>query len=229
MTHPRQKSAGKNRTLVSWSGGKDAAMALWRLQQSATCEVVGLVSTLNEATGRMPIHGVSEKLLKRQADELGLPLALLPLPANCPNPVYEDRLAALLFESRRDLGVEAVAFGDLFLKDIRQYREAFLKRLSLEPLFPLWGSDTAALAQEILSTGFRGKVVSVWKEKIDEVWLGQDFNQSFLQALQKQNDPCGEKGEFHTFTCQGPNFKNEITVTLGAIHTEGTYRWIDLN
>lgn len=223
MILPKQK-----RALLSWSGGKDAAMALHQLQKNPAFEVAGLVTTVTETTRRMPIHGVSEALLKRQAQSLNLPLAILRLPQNCPNAEYEARLAQLLFESRRDLAVTAVAFGDLFLKNIRAYREKFLKTQQLEPLFPLWGEDTATRAQEILAAGFKSKIVSVWSGKVEERWLGQDFGEAFLNAQPKKNDPCGENGEFHTFTYQGPNFKDEVEVALGAIHTEGPYRWIQL-
>ena len=201
-------------------------MALWRLQQDPRVSVVGLFTTVNERTGRMPIHGVSESLLKLQAEAVGLPLALLPLPPACPNAEYEKRLAALLLEARRDRGVSAVAFGDLFLADIRKYREGLLAPLGLSPLFPLWGSDTETMARNIEEAGFRSHIVSVWSGKVEEEWLGQDFTAAFRAA--SSVDACGENGEFHTFTYAGPNFKHQIKTAPGEIHTEGPYRWIEL-
>ena len=224
MTPPRQKKA-----LLAWSGGKDAAMALWRLQQDPTVSVVGLFTTITEGTRRMPIHGVSEALLKLQADAVGLPLALLALPPNCPNVEYEKRLGALLFEAKRDLGISAAGFGDLFLKEIRTYRETFLAPMGLAPLFPLWGDDTEAMAQANQRAGFKSRIVSVWQGKIKEEWLARDFDEAFRAANRNVDlDPCGENGEFHTFTYAGPNFKAEIKTAPGEIHTEGPYRWIEL-
>lgn len=201
-------------------------MALWRLQQDPETEVVGLFTTITEGTRRMPIHGVSESLLRLQAESVGLPLATIALPPDCPNTEYERRLGALLFEARRDLGVSAVGFGDLYLNDIRKYRETILAPRGLAALFPLWGKDTKTMAIAIERAGFKSRIVSVWRDKVDERWLGKDFDDTFRSA--NAVDACGENGEFHTFTYFGPNFRHEIKTAPGASHTEGPYQWIEL-
>ncbi len=215
---------GRKRALLSWSGGKDAAMALKLVQTNSKFELAGLVSTVDEKSHRVPIHGVSEELLDRQAHALNLPLTVVGLPQPCPNSIYEQRLADAL----RAEDAAAVAFGDLFLSDIKTYREQFLQKLGIEGVFPLWGRTTRDLAGEIIQTGFKTVLCSVDARVVPETWLGKPFDDTFLANLPKNVDPCGENGEFHTFTWAGPNFASPIRLKTGAIHAEGNYRWIEL-
>ncbi len=224
MAHSRQK-----RALVSWSGGKDAAFALWTLQQRKDTEVMGLICSVEKETGRVPIHGVPHSLIEKQARLLGLPLLVLHLPQPCSNQDYEAHFRQALNAAKNDLSIDCVAFGDLFLKDIRVYREKFLATLDLEPLFPLWEKKTPELARHILAAGFDPLIVSVDSRELEESWLGKKFDANFLKHCPKTIDPCGENGEFHTFVRQGPTFKKPIGVTPGAIHQQGNYRWIELN
>jgi uncharacterized protein (TIGR00290 family) len=213
--------------LVSWSGGKDCALALQELRTSPGVEAVGLLTTIGEADGRIAIHGVHRKLLERQAEALGLPLHLVPLPDACPNAVYEERVAAAL-APHRNRGIRRVAFGDLFLEDIRLWRERQMAALGMEPLFPLWGRGTAGLAQEFLHDGFRAVVVSVDTTALDPSFAGRPFDEDLLRDLPPGIDPCGENGELHTFVHAGPILREPVGFRIGSVEVRGRFALCDL-
>lgn len=202
------------RVLVSWSSGKDAAWVLHRYRLSAGVEVAALVSTVERETGRVAMHTVRRELLHAQAEALGLPLWEVALPWPCPNRVYEEAMAPIWRRARRE-GITAVAFGDLFLEDIRRYRERQLAGSGLEPRFPLWGEETARLVREMIDGGLRARVVAVDPERCPVDRLGRDLDAAFLEALPPGVDPCGERGEFHTFAYGGACFERTIAFSPG--------------
>ncbi|HWB45195.1 MAG TPA: ATP-binding protein [Hyphomicrobiaceae bacterium] len=215
------------RTLLSWSSGKDSAWALHVLQAMRDIEVVGLFTTVNEAFGRVAMHGVRTALVEAQAAAAGLPLHLLPIPNPCPNDVYERTMAAFVTTCRAD-GVQAMAFGDLFLEDIRAYREKNLAGTGIQPIFPLWGIDTAALARTMIAGGLEAYVTCVDPRKVPEHFAGRRFDARLLEDLPDGADPCAENGEFHTFACAGPMFSRPIGVTRGETVTRDGFVFCDL-
>lgn len=206
--------------LLSWSGGKDSALALHALRSSPDFEPAGLLTTVNEDFDRISVHGVRRKLLERQADSIGLPLREVLIPKDCPNEIYEDRLAAALREAKAQ-GIGHVAFGDLFLEDIRAYREKQMAALGLEPVFPVWGLDTAQLARDFIHLGFQALLVCVDTEALDSSFVGRPFDEDLLRDLPPGVDPCGENGEFHTFVHAGPIFREPVGVRIGGVEGRG--------
>jgi len=206
----------KRRTWLSWSSGKDSAWALHELRKQPDVEVVGLLTTVTEPFSRVSMHAVRETLLERQAAAVGLPLIKVPLPSPSSNEVYEARMTEALARAREQ-DVTHVAFGDLFLEDIRRYREERLEGTGIKPLFPLWGRDTKVLAREMVDAGLRAVVTCVDPKQLDPAFAGSHFNPLCLDALPDEVDPCGEHGEFHTFTYQGPMFSAPIPVALGEV------------
>lgn len=204
------------KALVSWSSGKDGAWALHSLRQARRIEPVGLLTTVTAAYGRVSMHGVREELLFRQAEEAGLPLRVVPIPSPCPNELYEEAFLAELARARDD-GVTDVVFGDLFLEDVRAYRERLLERAGLAGVFPLWGRKTGELAREMLAGGLRAVLVCVDPTKVPDSFAGREFDEALLAELPEGIDPCGERGEFHTFARAGPMFQHEIPVRRGEI------------
>jgi len=202
--------------LVSWSSGKDSAWALQRLRQAHPGAVAGLLTTMNEQAGRVAMHAVRESLLRAQAEAAGLPLHLVHIPSPCPNDVYEARMAAFL-DTAAAGGVTHVAFGDLFLEDVRAYREAKLRGTGLEPLFPLWGLPTADLAGQMIASGLRAYLTCVDPRVLDPVFAGRSFDEQLLRSLPPTVDPCGENGEFHTFVWDGPMFARPLAVSTGVV------------
>lgn len=195
-------------TALSWSGGKDSALALWTLRRLGTPPAL-LLTTVDEETATVPHHGVPVELLRPQAAAVGLPLATIEIPNPAPNEVYEARMREAF--ARPPLAeVAAVAFGDLFLEDLRAYREQRMREAGLEPIFPLWGSDTRALARTFIEAGFLAVIVSVDGEQLDHRFVGREFNAELLAELPDGVDPCGENGEFHTFVYDGPAFAQAI-------------------
>ena len=213
--------------LLSWSSGKDSAMALYRILAAKDYEVVGLLTTVNDQFHRVSMHGVREELLEMQAQATGLQLEKVMIPYPCPNEVYEEKMRQLLTHWKRK-GVTHAIFGDLFLEDIRKYREEKLAQLDLTPVFPLWGKNTAALAAEMLRVGFRAVITCVDPRKLDPKFAGREFDHSLLAELPENVDPCGENGEFHTFVYDGPVFKQSISIRVGdAVNRDG-FQFVDI-
>jgi uncharacterized protein (TIGR00290 family) len=212
---------------LSWSGGKDSAMALHALRSSPDFEPAGLLTTVTEDYDRISIHGVRRELLERQAESIGLPLHPVLIPKDCTNEIYEDRLAAALGAIKAQ-GIHHIAFGDLFLEDIRAYREKQLSALGLEPVFPVWGRDTTELAGELIDLGFRATLVCVDTDLLDPVFAGRPFDADLLRDLPADIDPCGENGEFHTFVHAGPPFRHPVAFNLGRLEDRGRFWYRDL-
>ncbi|HEX8985309.1 MAG TPA: ATP-binding protein [Bryobacteraceae bacterium] len=205
----------KRKALLAWSSGKDSAWTLHLLRQSRDYEVVALLTTVNTASGGAAMHETSRELLAAQAGETGLPLweALIPWP--CSNECY-DAVMRGICERARSEGIEAIAFGDLFLEDIRRYREERLAGTGLTPIFPVWGLDTRRLAEEMIAAGVKARIVAVDLTKLPASCAGRDLDPEFLKQLPGDADPCGENGEFHTFVYDGPMFRNAVPVGSGA-------------
>jgi uncharacterized protein (TIGR00290 family) len=215
------------RTLLSWSTGKDSAWALHVLRRRPDVAVVGLVTTVNAAFGRVAMHGVRRNLLEAQAVAAGLPLHVLDIPHPCPNADYERIMGAFVAEQAA-AGIEAMAFGDLFLADIRRYREEKLAGTGIVPLFPLWGIDTGVLAREMIADGLQAYVTCVDPRKLPASFAGRSFDLALLADLPPGVDPCAENGEFHTFTCAGPMFGASIAVATGEIVTRDGFVFCDV-
>ncbi len=204
------------KAIVAWSSGKDSAWALHAVRRAGAVDVVGLLTTVTHAFGRVSMHAVREVLLDRQAAALGLPCCKVRIPWPCPNHVYEAEMAAALAAARA-AGVAQVVFGDLFLADVRAYREAKLAGTGLAPIFPLWGRNTGGLAREMLDGGLAATLTCVDPRKVDRALAGRPFDAALLAALPPDVDPCGENGEFHTFASAGPMFSGPIAVTPGEV------------
>jgi len=229
MTRADQTEEAKSKTdvLMSWSGGKDSALALGEMIASKRYRVKALLTTLTEGYDRISMHGVRRNLLKAQALSLGLPLEEVWIPKKANNEVYEDRMWRVLSRYKEE-GVQQVGFGDLFLRDIRSYREEKLAQIGMSGVFPLWGRDTHELAGEFLEKGFRAVVCCVDPRKMSEQFCGRDYDADFLEAIPGTVDPCGENGEFHTFVCAGPIFREEILVTKGRVVLRDGFCFADL-
>lgn len=215
------------KAIVSWSSGKDCAWALHEVRRAGVVEPVALMTTLNEEFDRVAMHGTRAALLRAQAEAAGLPLIDIPLPWPCPNAEYEARMAAAL-PRLTGTGAQAVVFGDLFLEDVRAYREAKLAGSGLAPLFPLWGRDTAALAREMIAGGLEAHVVTLDPGKVPKALAGARFDGAFLAALPEGVDPCGERGEFHTAVTAGPMFARPIAVVRGEVVEREGFVYADL-
>ena len=211
---------------LSWSGGKDSALALWALRQEGV-EPASLLTTLTEDYDRISMHGVRGELLRAQAAATGVELVEIGIPAACPNEVYEQRMAAAL-ASPPLADVPTIAFADLFLEDIRAYREERLTGAGREALFPVWGRDTAELAREFIAAGFEAVLVCVDPAQIDPSFVGRPFDEELLADLPASADPCGENGEFHTFVHAGPIFEHPIQVEPGETVTRDGFAFQDL-
>ena len=203
--------------MLSWSGGKDAALAFGALADDPAVDVCELLTTVSAATGRTSMHGVRPDLIRAQASALEVSLRLVELPADASNEAYEERMAAV-HESYSAEGVESVAFGDVFLEDVRAYRESNLARGPLTGRWPLWGRDTEALAREFVRD-HEAVVVGVDGERLDRSFVGRPYDESFLSALPADVDPCAERGEFHTFVVDGPGFSGRVAVERGETVT----------
>jgi uncharacterized protein (TIGR00290 family) len=201
---------------VSWSSGKDSAWALHTVRQQGDLEVTALLTTVNVTHGRVAMHAVREELVRRQADALQLPLVVVPLPWPCPNSAYEEAMARAVAQACSE-GVSHMVFGDLFLEDIRRYREEKLAGTGITPLFPVWGLDTAKLARDMIQSGLKATLTCVDPQKLDRTFAGRRFDQALLDDFPPAIDPCGENGEFHTFCFAGPMFRSPIAVTPGEV------------
>jgi uncharacterized protein (TIGR00290 family) len=215
------------KVLLAWSSGKDSAWALHVLRQHREVEVAGLLTTVNETHGRVAMHAVRRELLERQAQAVGLPLTIVPIPFPCPNELYEAAMARALASARR-AGVEGVAFGDLFLEDVRRYREERMAGTGLGCLFPLWGRPTAELAREMIDGGLRAWLTCVDPRHLPPRFAGRAFDAALLAELPPGVDPCGENGEFHSFAWEGPMFRQRVTAKPGEVVERDGFVFADL-
>ncbi len=216
------------RVLLSWSSGKDSAWALHLLRQSAEVEVVGLVTSFNAAFDRVAMHAVRRELVERQAERAGLPLWTVELPWPCSNAEYEARMSAVWTRARAE-GINAVAFGDLFLEDIRAYRVKQLAGTGLEPLFPVWGLPTGELARQMVDAGVEARVTCVDPKRLPREFAGRRFDREFLASLPEGVDPCGEQGEFHTFVYASPVFQEPLAVEVGEVVERDGFVFADVS
>jgi len=215
------------RLLLSWSSGKDSAWSLHILRQSAQYEVAGLLTTFNQAAARVAMHAVRQELVEEQASATGLPLWAVQLPWPCPNDAYETLMSQTCAKAVA-AGIEGIAFGDLFLEDVRAYREKQMKNTGLEPLFPLWGMPTCELAREMIANRMRAKLTCVDTRKLDASFAGREFDADLLHDLPDGVDPCGERGEFHSFVYAGPMLSREIHVSNGETVIRDHFVFADL-
>lgn len=215
------------RALLSWSSGKDSAWALHVLRQRGDLDLVGLLTTLNQLHDRVAMHAVRHELLKQQAAAAGLPLLVVPIPSPCSNEEYETAMRGALARAT-DLGVTRMAFGDLFLEDVRAYREQKLAGTGIEPVFPLWGLPTPELARDMLSGGLRARLTCVDPKQLSASFAGREFELQLLRELPAGVDPCGERGEFHTFAHDGPMFSRPIAIESEEVVERDGFIFADL-
>jgi uncharacterized protein (TIGR00290 family) len=215
------------RILLSWSSGKDSAWSLHVLRQRREYEVVGLLTTFNDEADRVAMHAVRRELVQAQAKATGLPLWAVPLPWPCSNEQYESLMAQTCAKAVAD-GIEGVAFGDLFLEDVRAYREKQMKGTGLQPLFPVWGLPTRELAREMIEAGVRARLTCIDTTKLDREFAGAEFDEALLSALPEKVDPCGERGEFHSFVYAGPMLNAAVPVEVGGTVVRDQFVFTDL-
>ncbi len=217
----------KPKVIVSWSSGKDSAMALYKIVKSNEFEILAILTTVSDMFQRVSMHGVREELLDQQANSIGIAVEKVRIPYPCPNEVYEQKMVEIIrnYESK---GVSHVVFGDLFLEDIRRYREDKLAEVGFTPIFPLWKENTKELAKTIIRVGFKGVVTCVDPKKLDPNFAGRYFDEMFLNEIPANVDACGENGEFHTFVFDGPIFRNRIEITVGDRVFRDGFQFVDL-
>jgi uncharacterized protein (TIGR00290 family) len=216
------------RTLLSWSSGKDSAWSLHLLRQQNQYETVGLLTTFNQAANRVAMHAVRRSLVQAQARAAGIPLWDVDLPWPCSNADY-DSIMGETCKSAVRAGIECIAFGDLFLTDIRAYREKQLENSRLRPIFPVWGIPTRELALSMIKSGVRAKLTCIDSKRLAPEFAGREFNEQLLSDLPPEIDPCGENGEFHTFVYAGPMFERDLPVELGEIVSRDGFVFADLS
>jgi len=214
--------------LISWSGGKDSSLALYEIQKSRDYEVAALITTITSDYDRVSMHGLRTILLDEQASSLNIPLEKIFISKNASNDEYESRLKEVLLKYKQ-LGTRDVVFGDLFLEEIKKYREDLLGKIGMECVFPIWKRDTVKLAKRFIELGFKAITVCVDSNVLGKEFAGREFDEHFLDDLPKAIDPCGENGEFHTFVYDGPIFKNRIGHQLGKIVLrDGRFYYCDI-
>jgi uncharacterized protein (TIGR00290 family) len=218
---------GRPKALIAWSSGKDSAWALHDMRRAGDYDIVGALTTVTETFGRVSMHGVREELMRAQHEAAGLASVIVPIPYPCPNEIYETRMTAALTEAKAD-GVTHIIFGDLFLEDVRAYREQKLAGTGITPLFPLWGRATDALAREMIDAGVEAWVVCVDLKQIARGFAGRRLDHALLAELPASADPCGEKGEFHTFVAAGPMLSRAIPVRAGDVVEREGFAFADL-
>jgi len=216
-----------HKTIVAWSSGKDSAWSVHLLRQDAATELAALLTTFNSEAGRVAMHAVRRELVEAQAARLGLPLWPIELPWPCPNAAYESRMAAA-WGRAVEAGITTVAFGDLFLEDIRGYRERQLEGTGLAPVFPVWQIPTAQLARQLVDAGVRARITCVDRARLGAWFAGREYDAAFLNDLPTAIDPCGENGEFHTFVYDSPDFTHPIAVTPGPTIERDGFVFADL-
>lgn len=218
---------GKPKALISWSSGKDSAFALHEIRRAGEFDVVGALTTVTETFGRVSIHGVRQEILRAQCEAAGLPQRIVPIPYPCPNEVYEARIGEAVAAAVRD-GITHMIFGDLFLADIRAYREQKLAGTGITPVFPLWERPTPALAQAMIASGLQAHLATVDLKKLPVSFAGRKFDTQLLADLPDGVDPCGENGEFHTCVIAGPMFSRPLDVVTGERVERDGYAYCDL-
>src|SRR5271168_5285888 len=219
--------AARPKAWLAWSSGKDSAWALHTVRLAGEFEVVALLTTVNRTHGRVAMHAVRESLLEMQAAAAGLPLVTVGIPSPCSNEIYEGAMSEAMARAAGE-GVRHVIFGDLFLQDVRAYRETQLARCGMAPVFPLWGMETRALAEAMIAGGLSAYLTCVDPRKLGSESAGRRFDAGFLADLPAGVDPCGENGEFHTFACAGPMFRADVAVTVGEIVERDGFVFADL-
>ncbi len=220
-------TSSKPKALISWSSGKDSAFALHEIRRTDEFDVVGALTTVTETFGRVSIHGVRQEILYAQLDAAGLPPRIVPIPYLCPNAIYEARMGEAVAQAVRD-GVTHIIFGDLFLADIRAYREEKLAGTGITPVFPLWQRPTRELADAMISSGFEAYLATVDLKKLPAEFAGRKFDAQLLADFPDGIDPCGENGEFHTCVVAGPIFTRRIPVVTGERVERDGYAYCDL-
>jgi len=212
---------------MSWSSGKDSAWALHQLRQDPDIDLAGLFCTVNSAFDRVAMHGVRVELLQKQAESVGLPLEIIEIPDSCSNAEYEEIMGRFVERAiRHDIGF--FAFGDLFLEDVRNYREEKLRNSGIKALFPIWGIPTDELSREMITGGLRTVITCINPDQMPKEFVGREFDQSFLDSLPEAVDPCGEHGEFHSFVFDGPMFARPIDIMLGETIQRGDFVFADV-
>jgi uncharacterized protein (TIGR00290 family) len=217
----------RSKALISWSSGKDSAFALHEVLRAGEFDVVGALTTVTETFGRVSIHGVRQEILRAQLDAAGLQPTIVPIPYPCPNEIYEARISEAIASAVSD-GVTHIIFGDLFLEDIRAYREQKLAGTGITPVFPLWGRPTSQLAQQMIASGFEATIATVDLKKLPAEFAGRKFDAQLLADLPDGVDPCGENGEFHSCVVAGPIFSRRLAVTPGERVERDGYAYCDL-
>ena len=217
----------KSKALLCWSSGKDSAWSLHILRMKREVEVVGLLTTVNETYARVAMHAVRVELLEAQSKAIGLPLRPVPIPSPCSNAEYEAAMSRAVERAKAE-GITVMAFGDLFLEDIRRYREERFAGTGIAPIFPIWGLPTAELASEMVAAGLRARVTCVDPRQLSKSFAGREFDADFLADLPPAVDPCGERGEFHTFAYDGPMFQHSIPVQPGEVVERDGFVFADL-
>ncbi|MGO9591492.1 MAG: ATP-binding protein [Candidatus Acidiferrales bacterium] len=220
-------NSARAKAWLAWSSGKDSAWTLHVVRARGDLDVVALLTTVNRTHNRVAMHAVRESLLEAQAAAAGLPLVVVPIPSPCPNEEYERAMGVAMGRARAE-GVTHMIFGDLFLQDVRRYREENLSKCGITPVFPLWGIPSRQLAGEMMAAGLRSYITCIDPRKLDKSFAGREWNSELLADLPPTADPCGENGEFHTFACAGPMFRGPIAVRRGEIVERDGFVFADL-
>jgi uncharacterized protein (TIGR00290 family) len=215
QARPSRKRPVKERVVLSWSGGKDSTMAAYHLLASRKYEITALLTTVTEEFDRISMHGVRRELLEQQAESLGIALRVMMIPKECTNEIYEARMREILGEFKVE-GITKIAFGDLFLEDVKQYRDERLAQVGMTGLYPLWMRDTDELARTFIGLGFKAILACVDTQAIDASFAGREIDDALLADLPESADPCGEYGEYHSFVYAGPIFRRPIACRAGA-------------
>ena len=223
----QSEDVARPKAWLAWSSGKDSAWALHTARQDREFDVAALLTTVNRTHERVAMHAVRESLLEMQAALAGLPLVKVPIPSPCPNEVYEQAMSEAMARASAE-GIRHIIFGDLFLEDVRAYREKQLARCGMTPVFPLWGRDTRQLAEEMMAGGLSAYLTCIDPRHLDRAFAGRRFDEDLLAALPRDVDPCGENGEFHTFANAGPMFRTRLPVTVGEIVERDGFVFADL-
>ena len=227
---PQQKAkviAVREKVVLAWSGGKDSTIALYEVQRDQEFEVLSLLTTVTKDYDRISMHGVRRTLLERQAQSLNLPLKKIFISKNCSNEEYASKMTSILTKFQK-AGVSSVVFGDIYLEDIRKYREDNLSKVGMKGLFPLWKRDSTELARAFLDSGFKAIVTCVDSKVLDKSFVGRVIDEHFLDELPANVDPMGENGEFHSFVFDGPIFKERITFTIGEVVQRDSFYFSEL-